>query len=115
MRSLVLTVAILFALVACQSTRHASGGPYYFKSFASHESPFRPVEEISHSEAESLQAQGYAFYAVWFNERGQVERYEKHYRGAIDSRAQYSYREGKLVEARGVDPDGKEIVQSFAK
>ena len=115
MRSLVLTVAILFALVACQSTKHASGGPYYFKSFASHESPFRLVEEISRFEAESLQTQGYAFYAVWLNERGQVERYEKYYHGAIDSREQFSYREGKLVEARGVDPDGKETVQSFAE
>lgn len=51
---------------------------------------------------------------TWFDSTGQIERFEKHYRGAVTWHMQYLYREGRLIKATGADQDGKEINRSYA-
>jgi hypothetical protein len=114
-RGIATAAVICIGLAACAKSEHAPGGPYYFESFASYKVPFRPVGEISASDAKSQEPNGNAFYAAWFNEHGQIIRVEKRYRGAVEMRVEYTYRDGKLVEGRGIDPDGKAFVQSFEK
>lgn len=110
-----IAAAMLLALAGCgASTRHASGGPYYFKTFASYNMPLQPVGELSASDAKELETKGNAFYSAWFNEQGQILHVEKHYRGAIVMRIEYTYRDGRLIEGSGINPDGKKFVQSFA-
>src|SRR5512139_699456 len=107
--------AMLLALGGCgASTSHASGGPYYFKTFASYSVPLQPVSELSAFDAKELETKGNAFYSAWFNEQGQILRVEKHYRGAIVMRIEYTYRDGKLIEGNGINPDGRKFVPTFA-
>ena len=115
MNRVLIAAVTLLSLAGCEHSRHAAGGPYYFESFATYYRDFHPTKEVSSSGAEKLQADGYSFYKVWFNEQGRVDKYEKHYKGVIDFQVTYTYRNGKLVEVHSISPDGKELSQSFSE
>ena len=109
-------VACVLLVSACDSTTytHAAGGPYYFETFAAdYKVPFTPKNEITQAQATTDEAAGNAYCIASFNEQGLVSTFEKRLKGKTFFRFVYTYKEGKLVEARGVNADGKESVQAY--
>lgn len=94
---------------SCNSSgqpKYHSGGPYFYKSWASYVLPYRPTEEISETEAKDLERQGYAFYIAYFNDDGYIKSFEKRYQGKQEFKTTYFYEKGILKKEESIQ-DGK--------
>ena len=87
--------------------KYHPGGPYYYKSWASYLLPYRPVDEVTKSEAEELERQGYAYYIAFFNEQGLIKSFEKRYQGKMELKATFFYENGLLIKEESLDANGK--------
>jgi hypothetical protein len=107
---LVVLLTAMNMAISCASTpKYHPGGPYYYKSWADYFLPYRPVNEISLSEAKELGGQGYAYYIAFFNDIGMIVSFEKQYRGKMEFKATYYYDKGVLRKEEVIDLSGKII------
>ena len=87
--------------------KYHPGGPYYYKSWASYFLPYRPVDEVTKSEAEELERQGYSYYIAFFNEHGLIKSFEKRYQGKMEFKATFFYENGLLIKEESLVANGK--------
>jgi len=112
---------IAFLMIAtaggCSSnqTKYHPGGPYYYISWAHYFSPYRPVNEISKSEADELEHRGYGFYVAFFNEQGRIKSMEKRYQGKIEFKTLCYYDNDVLKKEEVTDANGNVTVTLYDK
>ena len=82
----------------------------YYGSFAGYNIPLRPIEKIDKREALSRNTYCVAF----FNNKGQIIRFEKYLSGSLFFQHNYKYHEnGKVKENRIINADGVIKTNSF--
>lgn len=92
-----------------QQPKYHSGGPYYYKSFANYYIPFRPVSEISFEEAKQLEKDGYAYFEAYFNDKGYITMFIKHYGTACPFEDKYYYKDDGSILREMSKSDGTRI------
>ncbi len=106
-----LAIIVLLAGCVADDYYHQPGGPYYFKHGVTYEG-FRPNEQITKAEADSLAADGYAYTVAFFNSDGLPTNVQKVYKGKIESTADLTWTNRKPASSRVTDADGK-VTESF--
>ena len=96
-------------IIGCQPPKK-TGGPYYYKSWATYQVPFKPVGEVAADKIKTM----HAYYEAYFNDKGAIEKFTKYLYGNRDFYVTYTYRpDGSLESGIGVNRDGKKNVQHF--
>ena len=114
MNRLLGAILLLSSAAACAGGgTHKPGGPYFFQSFATDfKEPMTLTGEMSESEATEHASKAASVYTAWFNDQGLLEKVEKHHLGKRLMLKAYKYENGKLVQVRTTDDQGKETVRS---
>ena len=114
MNRLLGAVLLLSSAAACAGpSAHKPGGPYFFRSFATDlKEPMTLIGEMSESEAKEHASKPASVYTAWFNDQGLLEKVEKHYLGNRLMLITYKYENGKLVQVKTTDDQGKETVRA---
>jgi hypothetical protein len=87
-----------------------SGGPYYYKSWNSYQTPFQPKSVISIEVAKGLPA----YYEAFFNDKGRILKFTKYLNGQIEFVATYNYQaNGNLESGEIVKQNGEKTIQKF--
>ena len=88
------------------------GGPYFYESFSTYHIPFRPVNEISQSEAVSRPA----YCVAYFDNSGKIVSFEKYLKGEQVFIDKYFYdADGFLKRREGKNRDGELKVHYYEK
>lgn len=104
-------VVLLIAGWRLDDYYHQPGGPYYFKRGVTYQG-YRPNEQITKAEADSLAADGYAYYVAFFNSDGLPTNVKKVLKGKVEFTADLTWTNRKPVSSRVTDADGK-VTESF--
>ena len=84
--------------------------PIYFGSWKSYKIPFVPTEPISQEEAEQRKA----YYIGYYNNKRQLERFEKYLDGTLLWRDEYIYWDNGKLKTRTMNKaDGTQVIQHF--
>ena len=111
-----LALAILVVQLICigcrEHARYPTGGPYYYKSWASYGLPHRPIDQISYEEAKRLANRGYAYYIAHFDRGGRITSFEKILDGKSSMKVNYEYGDD-VVTGVWYGPNGEKTTRTY--
>lgn len=104
---------LLFVSASCiAQEKYHPGGPYYYGDFATYKIPFRPIEELTPSEAKTRDV----YYLAYFNDGGEILSFTKYLKGKIEFSDKYIYDQSGILERRELTKStGEVIIQYFDK
>ncbi|MBI1921544.1 MAG: hypothetical protein HYS23_10765 [Geobacter sp.] len=113
--SIIMLTFALFMIItlSCHSEpTYQPGGPYYYSEIAGVNYPFKPIKQISLSEAQSKDL----YYIAYFDDKSRITKIEKYMKGKLRFSDTYYYdNAGNLEKVDIIERSGKTRTEYFKK
>ena len=107
---LIVLILVSFCSSMSRSEKHPPG-VFYYLSFAGYNIPLKPIDEIPKGEIN----QHKSYYIGHYNEKGQLDKFEKYLDGKLFFHHIYTYHNNGQIKQNKVfnGAEGKETIQNF--